>query len=60
MWRNNRFGMVVAGLMIGRVLGCCWDVKDALLCLTHPTLDFLNIWIFCCKYSSDSDYDYSG
>ena len=51
------------GLMIGRVLGCCWDVNGAMLRLTHPTLDgldFLDIWIFCCKYSSDSDYDYPG
>ncbi len=52
--------MIVVGLMIGRVLGCCWDVNDALLRLTHPTLDGLEFWIFCCKYSSASDYDYSG
>ena len=48
------------GLMIGRVLGCCWDVNDALSEATHPTLDGLEFWIFCCKYSSASDYDYSG
>ena len=51
MWRNDRFGMVVAGLMIGRILGFCWDVNDALLRLTHPTLDWLDaldIWVVCC------------